>query len=92
MAKDNDLIFDLNLSPLFGKECACNYDTVVDIADDLVGLSELVKAKAREQKKDENISMMLFIANTLKDFSVKLYNSEFSCYVKKKSTPTTTQE
>lgn len=60
MVKDNDLIFDLNLQPLFEREVACDYDTVTDIAYNLIGLSELVKSKARECKKSENVDMMFF--------------------------------
>lgn len=88
---DNDLLFDLNLQSIFRREVACDYDTVMDISSDLIGLSELVKSKARECKKSENVDMMDFIANSLVNFSDKLYDSEFSCYIKKEPTPTTDQ-
>lgn len=88
---DNDLLFDLNLQSIFRREVACDYDTVTDIAYNLIGLSELVKSKARECKKSENVDMMFFIANSLVNFSDKLYDSEFSCYIKKEPTPITDQ-
>lgn len=93
MAEDNELNYYFNLQSLFKRQIGCDYDTVTGIAENLIGLSELVRAKARKCHKDENISMLFFIANSLRDFSDKLYDSEFYCYVKKKEpTPTTTQE
>lgn len=80
-----------NLQSSFEREYAYNYDTITDITDNLIGLSELIKSRARECHKIENIGMLFFIANSLKDFSDKLYDSTFYCYIKEKE-PTPTEQ